>query len=60
MDATECEKKRHDYIDDLNDLGKILKIKLKINNFKNLNDLERQFAILNEQLYRERMTQVKY
>lgn len=40
MDATECEKKRIEYIDDLT-------------------DLEKQFAILREQLYRERVTQIE-
>jgi len=40
MDATECEKKRLEYIDDLT-------------------DLEKQFAILREQLYRERVTQIE-
>lgn len=40
MDATECEKKRVEYIDDLT-------------------DLEKQFAILREQLYRERVTQIE-
>lgn len=40
MDASECEKKRFEYIDDLT-------------------DLEKQFAILREQLYRERMTQIE-
>merc|ERR1711997_853699 len=40
MDATECEKKRDEYVDDLT-------------------DLEKQFAILREQLYRERITQIE-
>ena len=40
MDATECEKKRIEYIDDLT-------------------DLEKQFAILREQLYRERVMQIE-
>jgi len=40
MDATECEKKRLEYIDDLT-------------------DLEKRFAILREQLYRERVTQIE-
>ena len=40
MDVTECEKKRFEFVDDLN-------------------DLEKQFAILREQLYRERITQIE-